>query len=146
MYEHKAAATVLRNIRVIGIDQRLESKAGEAVVAHTATFEVTPKQSEGIALASEIGKVALTLRSLVPAPGEPAAGDKVAEATPGSSPEFADCGKRNLHVRQRNQPAPAQTGQRKGAIPTRGHWRGHDLARSGKKEDAKASEPASKGS
>jgi pilus assembly protein CpaB len=69
-YDHKAAETVLRDIRVIAIDQRLESKLGEAVVAHTATFEVTPKQSEVIALASEIGKVSLTLRSLVPHPQE----------------------------------------------------------------------------
>ena len=54
-------------MRVIGIDQRLDGKPGEAVVAHTATLEVTPKQGEIIALASEIGKVSLTLRSLVPA-------------------------------------------------------------------------------
>ena len=64
--DHRVAETVLRNIRVIAIDQRLESKASEAVLAHTATFEVTQKQSEIIALASEIGKVALSLRSLVP--------------------------------------------------------------------------------
>jgi pilus assembly protein CpaB len=69
-YEHKASQTVLRNIRVIGIDQRLDGKPGEAVVAHTATFEVTPKQTEIIALASEIGKVSLTLRSLVPSAEE----------------------------------------------------------------------------
>jgi pilus assembly protein CpaB len=72
-YEHKAAETVLHNVRIIGIDQRLESKAGEAVVAHTATLEVTPKQTEVIALASEIGKMSLSLRSLVPAAGEAAA-------------------------------------------------------------------------
>jgi pilus assembly protein CpaB len=66
-YEHKAAETVLHDVRVIAIDQRLESKAGEAVVAHTATLEVTPKQSEVIALAGEIGKLSLSLRSLVPA-------------------------------------------------------------------------------
>ena len=69
-YEHKAAETVLHDVRVIAIDQRLESKAGEAVVAHTATMEVTPKQSEIIALAGEIGKLSLSLRSLVPAPGD----------------------------------------------------------------------------
>lgn len=68
-YEHKVSQTLLQDIRVIGIDQRLEGKPGEAVIAHTATFEVTPKQGEIIALASEIGKVSLTLRSLVPAPG-----------------------------------------------------------------------------
>jgi pilus assembly protein CpaB len=70
LYEHKVSQTVLRDVRVIGIDQRLDGKPGEAVVAHTATLEVTPKQGEVIALASEIGKVSLTLRSLVPATEE----------------------------------------------------------------------------
>jgi pilus assembly protein CpaB len=65
-FEHKASETVLHDIRVIAIDQRTESKPGEAVVAHTATLEVTPKQSEIIALATEIGKLSLSLRSLVP--------------------------------------------------------------------------------
>lgn len=68
--EHKVSETVLRNVRVIAIDQRLDSKAGEATVAKTATFEVTPKQSEIVALANEMGKLSLSLRSLVPGPDE----------------------------------------------------------------------------
>jgi pilus assembly protein CpaB len=84
-YEHKAAETVLRDVRVIAIDQRLESKAGEAVVAHTATLEVTPKQTEIIALAGEIGKLSLNLRSLVPA-----AGDTTASADPADPKAGAD--------------------------------------------------------
>ena len=87
-YDHKAAETVLRNIRVIAIDQRLESKAGEAVPAHTATFEVTSKQSEVIALSSEIGKVSLSLRSLVPHPSEaPATEATIADAASLNSPD-----------------------------------------------------------
>ncbi|MBV9964536.1 MAG: Flp pilus assembly protein CpaB [Alphaproteobacteria bacterium] len=82
-YEHKAAETVLHNVRVIAIDQRLESKAGEAVVAHTATLEVTPKQTEVIALASEIGKMSLSLRSLVATSGEAAADGNQATASEG---------------------------------------------------------------
>ena len=70
MLEHKVSETVLHDIRVIAIDQKLDSKAGEATVAKTATFEVSPKQSEIIALASEMGKLSLSLRSLVPGPGE----------------------------------------------------------------------------
>jgi pilus assembly protein CpaB len=62
--QHKAAETVLQDVRVIGIDQKLDSKTGEALVAHTATLEVTPKQSEMIAVAAEIGKLSLSLRSL----------------------------------------------------------------------------------
>src|SRR6516165_8216220 len=46
---HEAAETVLHNVRVIAVDQKLDSKNGEALVAHTATLEVTPKQSEIIA-------------------------------------------------------------------------------------------------
>src|SRR6516165_2881501 len=61
---HDAAETVLQDVRVIGIDQKLDSKTGEALVAHTATLEVTPKQSEMIAVAAEIGKLSLSLRSL----------------------------------------------------------------------------------
>src|SRR6516225_8623383 len=62
--QHEAAETVLQDVRVIGIDQKLDSKTGEALVAHTATLEVTPKQSEMIAVAAEIGKLSLSLRSL----------------------------------------------------------------------------------
>jgi pilus assembly protein CpaB len=67
-YQHKAAETVLRDLRVIAIDQRLGSKDGQAVLARTVTFEVTPKQSEIVALAGEMGKLSLSLRSLVATP------------------------------------------------------------------------------
>jgi pilus assembly protein CpaB len=76
--EHRAAETILHNVRVIGIDQRLDGKEGEAIVAHTATLEVTPKESEVIALASEMGKLSLSLRSLAREPGPN--GESVASA------------------------------------------------------------------
>jgi pilus assembly protein CpaB len=64
-YQHKAAETVLRDVRVIAIDQRLDNnKDGQAVIARNVTFEVTPKQSEIIAVAADIGKLSLSLRSL----------------------------------------------------------------------------------
>src|SRR5712691_6845287 len=85
-YEHKAIETVMRNIRVIAIDQRMESKPGEAVPAHTATFEVTPKQGEIIALASRIGEMFLTLRSLVPTSQEALATEQAASETAGQNP------------------------------------------------------------
>jgi pilus assembly protein CpaB len=62
---HKAAETVLRGVRIIAIDQRPDSKDGQAVVARTVTLEVTPKQSEIVALAADMGKLSLSLRSLV---------------------------------------------------------------------------------
>jgi pilus assembly protein CpaB len=81
---HTAAETVLHDVRVIGIDQKLDNKGGEAVVAKTATLEVTPKQSEIIAVASEIGKLSLSLRSLTAPPGETSAADSAAEAGSGT--------------------------------------------------------------
>jgi len=85
-FEHKAVETVLRDVRVIAIDQRMESKPGEAVVAHTVTFEVTPKQSEIIALSSKIGEMSLALRSLVPTPQEALASEKATSETAGQKP------------------------------------------------------------
>jgi pilus assembly protein CpaB len=84
--DHKAIETVLHNVRVVAIDQRMESKPGEAVPAHTATFEVTPKQSEVIALASRMGEMFLTLRSLVPTAQEAAATEKATSETAGQGP------------------------------------------------------------
>ena len=81
-FEHKASETMMHNIRVIAIDQRLESKAGKAIPAHTATFEVTPKQSEVIALATELGKLSLSLHSLV--------GSGEVAKEPASSNSFSD--------------------------------------------------------
>lgn len=71
MVDHKVSETVLRDIRVIAIDQKLDSKAGEANAnLKNATLELTPKETEIVALASEMGKLSLSLRSLIPGPGE----------------------------------------------------------------------------
>jgi pilus assembly protein CpaB len=76
--EHKASETVLHDVRVIGVDQKLDSKNGEALVAHTATLEVTPKQSEIIAVATEMGKLSLSLRSLTDPPTDTSTADTAA--------------------------------------------------------------------
>jgi pilus assembly protein CpaB len=75
--QHRASETVLRDVRVIAVDQKLDSKGNEALVAHTATLEVTPKQSEIIAVAGEMGKLSLSLRSLAAAPDEKSPADSV---------------------------------------------------------------------
>jgi pilus assembly protein CpaB len=72
--ERQASETILRDVRVIAMDQRADSKPGEpAQVAKTATFEVTPKQGEMITLAQEMGKLSLSLRSLQDSNDEPVA-------------------------------------------------------------------------
>jgi pilus assembly protein CpaB len=80
--EHKASETVLHDVRVLAVDQKLDSKNNEALVAHTATLEVTPKQSEVIAVANEMGKLSLSLRSLVGSAPEDANTEGAASENP----------------------------------------------------------------
>jgi pilus assembly protein CpaB len=56
--------TVITDIRVLAIDQTTDDKDGKPVLAKTVTFEVTPKQVEAIQVASELGRLSLSLRSL----------------------------------------------------------------------------------
>ena len=61
--------TVLENIRILAIDQSLnhqvdEKGTGPAMVAKTATIEVSPKQAEMVAVAGTLGLLSLSLRSL----------------------------------------------------------------------------------
>jgi pilus assembly protein CpaB len=62
------AETILRNVRVIAVDQNLRSDLAErdsAAVARTVTFEVSPAEAEVIAVARNLGALSLTLRSLI---------------------------------------------------------------------------------
>ena len=57
--------TVLRNVRVLAIDQTIREEDGEqVVVGKTATLELGPEQAEVLALAEQIGELSLALRSL----------------------------------------------------------------------------------
>jgi pilus assembly protein CpaB len=58
------AETVLKDVRVLAMDQRADDQNKDIVVAHTATLEVTPKQAEVVAVTGDVGKVSLSLRSL----------------------------------------------------------------------------------
>ncbi len=63
--DHLVTETVLRNVRVLAMDQKVDSKPGDPpTVARVATFEVTPKQAEIVAIVAEMGRLALSLRSL----------------------------------------------------------------------------------
>lgn len=56
--------TILSGVRVLGVDQAVDSEGGKPKVAKTATLEVTPKQAERIAVALELGELSLTLHSI----------------------------------------------------------------------------------
>ncbi|HEY0027736.1 MAG TPA: Flp pilus assembly protein CpaB [Allosphingosinicella sp.] len=64
----KASETIMRNVRVLATDQRMDVKGedGKPVVQNfsTVTLEATPKMAEKIAVAQTIGQVSLVLRSL----------------------------------------------------------------------------------
>lgn len=87
--QHNATETVLRNARVIAMDQKLDFSPGDKPdIAKTATLELTPKQSEIVTLAVKMGDLSLVLRSLQEGeePGhEQATVDENAPAEPGDS-------------------------------------------------------------
>jgi len=57
--------TILRNVRVLAIDQTFKEVEGEqVVVGKTATLEMLPAQAEDFALAAAQGELALALRPL----------------------------------------------------------------------------------
>jgi pilus assembly protein CpaB len=64
----KVSETVLRNVRVLATDQRMDAKGedGKAVVQRFSmvTLEATPKIAEKIAVAQTIGSLSLSLRSI----------------------------------------------------------------------------------
>jgi pilus assembly protein CpaB len=63
--EKIVSETVLRNVRVLAIDQAVEEKAGQKVViGKTATLELTPDQAETLQMARQQGTLTLALRSL----------------------------------------------------------------------------------
>ena len=59
-----SSSTVLRNIKVLAIDQAAEPERGATTaVGATATLEVGPREAEALALAKSLGDLTLTLRS-----------------------------------------------------------------------------------
>lgn len=62
--EIQASETVLKDIRVLAIDTQMSNETNTPSIGKIATFEVTPKQAEKIALMSRMGELSLALRSL----------------------------------------------------------------------------------
>lgn len=57
--------TILKSVRVLAIDQTFaDGDGGTSAIGRTATLEVTPDQSEIMALAEEEGQIQLSLRGL----------------------------------------------------------------------------------
>jgi pilus assembly protein CpaB len=64
----RVSETIIRNIRVLAVDQRINARDEEgnqvAQSTSTVTFEATPRITEKIAVAQQIGQLSLSLRSL----------------------------------------------------------------------------------
>jgi pilus assembly protein CpaB len=63
-----SSETILRDVRVVAINQKLahDPKEGVAEPGNLVTLEVSPEQVERLRVADQLGKLSLTLRSLVP--------------------------------------------------------------------------------
>jgi pilus assembly protein CpaB len=58
-------------VRVLAIGQTLETKDGKKNAdGNVATFELTPRQAEALALANTMGEISLALRSVADLNGE----------------------------------------------------------------------------
>lgn len=75
--------TLLHNIRVLAIDQASQAPKGgsQAVIATSATIEVSPDDAEIVALAKAQGDIILTLRPYTDAGGPSGAVDAVSTGT-----------------------------------------------------------------
>jgi len=74
--EKYISEAILRNVRVLAIDQAVEEKAGQKVViGKTATLEMTADQAETLALSHQLGTLSLALRSLVDSQSSTPEGD-----------------------------------------------------------------------
>jgi pilus assembly protein CpaB len=66
---------ILRNVRVLAIDQGVEEKPGQkVVVGKVATLELSPDQVETLQMSRQLGSLSLSLRSLVDSQSETADG------------------------------------------------------------------------
>lgn len=82
--------TFVHDIRVLAVDQALDNPENKAILAKTVTLEVTTEQAERIAVATELGKISLALRSMTDVTRSaqatpPIAGQPDAATTPGDA-------------------------------------------------------------
>jgi pilus assembly protein CpaB len=76
------AETIIRNVRVLAVDQRSDATADGPVVGRAVTLEVTPADAEKIAAARQRGSLQLTLRNpLAPSPTGVLDPEEIAEDT-----------------------------------------------------------------
>jgi pilus assembly protein CpaB len=85
--EEIVSDTLFRNVRILAIGQQVEVKEGKkSAEGAVATMELTPKQSELLALANTMGEISLALRSVADLNGDgPLANDDMNKKDRGGS-------------------------------------------------------------
>lgn len=78
------AETVLRNIKVLAVDQTAATEKNEPVIVRAVTLEVSPDQAEVLVKAREEGSIQLTLRN--PLEEEPVVADEPEPAPAAEEP------------------------------------------------------------
>ncbi len=85
--EEIVSDTLFSNVRVLAIGQQIETKDGKKnAEGNVATLELTPKQSELLALANTQGEISLALRSIADLSAEgPSANEEINKKDRGNS-------------------------------------------------------------
>lgn len=86
---NKVSETIIVNVRVLAIDQQTNDLAGKPKRAKTVTLEVTPHQAEVIAVATRMGSLTLSLRSLAHGVAKTATDGKTASRTTDANHDLA---------------------------------------------------------
>lgn len=92
-------ATILQNIRIIGVDQQADELNDQANVAKTVTVEVTPEEGQKLALAQRAGTLSLSLRTLDSVVDEPLESIRLTDILRESQAE-PEAPKRTIKVRR----------------------------------------------
>lgn len=97
------AVTILQNIRIVGVDQMADQQSDAPTVAQTVTVEVTPEQSQTLALAQKAGTLSLSLRSLDNAEDKPLESIRLSDILREKSPVAEEAvAKATVRVRRGN--------------------------------------------
>jgi pilus assembly protein CpaB len=89
--EEHVSDTLFRNVRVLAIGQQIEAKEGKKnSEGNVATLELTPRQSELLALANSMGEISLALRSVA---------DLNTSANPADDKDLAKSNRANNSIR-----------------------------------------------
>lgn len=100
-----AAEVILQDLTVLGIDQMSDEDADQPVVAKTATIQVTPEQTQVLALAEQVGTLSLALRNYADG-DKPALGKLVLDNSPAAAVAMPAASPHGLGVHRRREVRP----------------------------------------